>query len=309
MKKVILIVGMLSVATFQISCKKDGDIANSKSNAKVDNMDDANSLVDFNNDMLAEYKSKTEVVDRILQYASQAVKKASGENNVMLMPIISTVFVKKVDTVPKAFGKDKDVLDKELKTFKDKYDNIKKKAEELKSYMSAEDYKDDKGAKAASLYKEIEADANIFLTAGDAILDKMKPAVDVAEQVTLKDHPLKDYIISSKKVLNALDASYAIVDKQFVSGKFNEAEAQKSYDDLAKSLEANVAQKFDVKDAQYAHKSTSYDDFNKKISNYLDGFRKVIRDSKAAGSISESDINTMDSDYDSVINSYNSFVN
>ncbi len=309
MKKVILIIGMLSLTGFSVSCKKDGETTKTTSNANIDNMDDANSIVDFNNDILEEYRSKTEEVDKILNYADQAVRKSSGEENMMFLPIISTISRGKVDTVPKAFGKDKDILDKELKTFKEKYDIIKKKSEDLKSYMAAEDYKDDKGAKAALLYKEMEADAELFLAAGDAILDKMKPAVDAAEEVTLKDHPLKNYIVSSKKVLSALDNSYTMLDKQFVDGKFNEVDAQKSYDQLTKTLQDNVALKFEVKDAQYSSKSGSYERFNKSINSYLDTFRRVIRDSKPTGKISESDIEYMDSSYESAVSSYNSFVN
>lgn len=309
MKKIILIVGMLSVASFQMSCKKDGDNAKTSTTAKVDNLDDANNIIDFNNNILAEYKNKTKHIESILKYADAAVKKSSGEK-VFFMPIVTPAFSsKKAESVPVAFGKDKDALDKDFKVFKDKYDNIKNKYEELRSYIAAEDFKDDKGAKATKVYKEIEADSEQFFTAGENILSKMKSAVDVAEEISLKDHPLKSYIVSSKKVNQAMDDAFSILDKQYVAEKFNESEAQKAYDNLAKSLEANTAQKFDVKDAQYSYKTASYESYNKSVSSYLDSFRKLIRDSKAAGKISESDIKTMDSAYDSVISSYNNFIN
>lgn len=309
MKKIVLIIGMLSVVSLQVSCKKDGDNGKAPTTAKVDNSDDASSIIKFNNNILAEYKSKTKDIEDILKYADAAVKKSSGEE-VFFMPIVSPSFTnKEAEAVPKAFGKDKDILDKDFKIFKEKYDNIKKKLEELKSYIAAEDYKDDKGRKASVIYKEMEADSEQFFISGENILDKMKPAVDVAEEISLKDHPLRKYIISSKKVNNDMDQAFSILDKQFAAEKFNETEAQKAYDNLAKSLEANVATKFDVKDTQYAYKTNSYDYYNKSVSSYLDNFRKLIRDSKASGKISKSDIDTMDRAYDSAITSYNSFVN
>jgi hypothetical protein len=35
---------------------------------------------------------------------------------------------------------------------------------------------------------------------------KIKPATDAAEEMILKDHPMKEYIISSKNVMNSLDS-------------------------------------------------------------------------------------------------------
>jgi hypothetical protein len=58
--------------------------------------------------------------------------------------------------------------------------------------MSAEDYKDDKGSKAKKLQTEIEAGAKDFVDAAERILVKIKPAADAAEEITLKDHPLKN---------------------------------------------------------------------------------------------------------------------
>ncbi|MFN3020483.1 hypothetical protein ACK1KB_05760 [Chryseobacterium sp. TY3] len=54
-------------------------------------------------------------------------------------------------------------MDKSYASFNSSFPNIAKKFEELKSYMSAEYYKDDKAAKADAIAKEIEAASNTFL--------------------------------------------------------------------------------------------------------------------------------------------------
>ncbi|WP_300671362.1 DUF3829 domain-containing protein [Soonwooa sp.] len=311
MKKVFLIVGALALAGMSTSCKKDGATDSSKSEATVKGADDANDIIDFNNKIIEEYKKKSKRVDNILQYVDKALAKSKGENVPFIpsvMPMIS--FGKKEATeVPKAFGKDKDAMDKSYAGFKSSFETIEKKFDELKSYMSAEDYKDDKGAKADALAKEIEAASSTFFSSGDAIMKTMKPIADKAEEITLKDHPLKDYIISSKTILNNLDASYDAMDKSFAAGKYNEAEVQKAYDELEKSLKVNQAKKFEVKDTSYSSKGGYYDSFNKNISDYLDDLRKEMRDCKASGKVSESTMSSLDSSYDSAISSYNNFIN
>lgn len=311
MKKVFLIVGALTIASISTSCKKDGATDSSKSEVSVKGSDDANDIIDFNNVIIEEYKKKSKRVDNILQYMDKAVAKSKGENVPFIPSVIPMIgFSKKdISEVPKAFGKDKDAMDKSYASFKSSFATIEKKFEELKSYMSAEDYKDDKGAKADAIAKEIETASNSFFAAGDSILKTLKPIADKAEEITLKDHPLKDYIISSKTVLNSLDASYDAMDKSFAAGKYNEAEVQKAYDALEKTLKANQDKKFEVKDASYTSKGTYYDSFNRDISSYLDKLRKVMRDSKGSGNVSESNMSTLDSAYDSAISSYNNFIN
>lgn len=311
MKKVFLVVGALTLASMSTSCKKDGATDSSKSEVKVDDADDANAIIDFNNVIIEEYKNKSKRVDNILEYMDKAIAKSKGENVMFIPSVMPMIRVgnKDVKDIPKAFGKDKDAMDKSYASFKSSFETIEKKFEELKSYMSAEDYKDDKGAKADAISKEIEAASNTFFTSGDAILKVVKPIADKAEEITLKDHPLKDYIIGSKTVLNDLDASYDAMDKSFAAGKYNEADVQKSYDALEKSLKANQDKKFEVKESSYSSKGGYYDSFNKNISDYLDKLRKVMRDSKTSGKVSESSMSTLDSSYDSAISTYNNFVN
>ncbi|WP_262383793.1 hypothetical protein [Elizabethkingia miricola] len=41
----------------------------------------------------------------------------------------------------------------------------------------------------------------------------------------------------------------------------------------------------------------------------MDNLRKLMRDAKGSGKISDSDMRTLDNYYDSIISSYNTFVN
>ncbi|MDR6923849.1 MULTISPECIES: DUF3829 domain-containing protein [Chryseobacterium] len=309
MKKIIVLAMALTFTSVTvISCKKDLSKLG-KSVLDVGGTDNANAIIDFNNNFLDSYKSTSKHIDGILNYADAAVAKSKGEN-VLIMPIVLSSMdhsFSKIKEVPSGFDKDKAAIETDFNTYKAKKESIGKKFEELQSYMNSEDYKDDKGAKAEAIKKDLETEAQAFFTAGENIITKIKPATDAAEAVVLKDHPMKEYIISSKSVMSSLDAVLDVLDKQY-AGKFDEAEAQKKYDEFAKAAEANAKLEFNVKDPQYSYKKSQFDQFNKNASGFLDNYRKLIRDSKASGKISDTDIQQIDSSYESVLNAYNSFV-
>lgn len=307
MKKLVVFALALSLGAASISCKKGLDkIGNAVMKAGTN---ESQAIIDFNNDFLDSYKSSTRNVESVVKYAEAALAKAKGEK-VSFMPIVTSTsdyYIGKIKEVPSGFEKDKAAVEADFKIYKEKKESIQKNYETLKSYIQSEDYKDDKGAKAETLKKNIEADAMAFFTSGESLLDKIKPTTDKAEEVILKDHPLKDYIISSKSVMNAMDAAMGVLNKQYESG-FNEAEAQKKYDAFEQAVNVNSKQVFNVKDAQYAYKKTQYENFNSRATEFLGKFRKLIRDSKATGKIPDSNINEIDTSYESVLNSYNNFV-
>ncbi|WP_312991931.1 DUF6845 domain-containing protein [Chryseobacterium flavum] len=309
MKKIIILAMALSLTTVSVSCKK----AVNKLGNKVLNLggtEEANAIIEFNNNLIDSYKNTSKHIEGVLKYTEAVAAKSKGEN-VMIMPIVLSAMdhsFSRIKGVPSGFGKDKTAIEADFTTYKTKKENIEKKFEELKSYMNSEDYKDDKGAKAEMIRKEIETEANAFYISGENLMAKIKPATDAAEEVILKDHPMKEYIISSKKVMNSLDSVIEVLGKQY-TGKFNEAEARKKYDEFAKVAEANSKMEFNVKDQQYAYKKSQFENFNKYASNFLDTYRKLIRDSKEAGKIPDSNIEQIDSSYESVLSAYNSFVN
>ena len=107
--------------------------------------------------------------------------------------------------------------------------------------------------------------------------------------------------------MSSMDSVIEVLDKQYAGG-FNEVEAQKKYDEFEKVVADNSKKVFNVKEQQYAYKKTEFENVNKKASDFLDKFRKLIRDSKSTGKIPDRNIQEMDSAYESVLNSYNSFV-
>lgn len=307
MKKVMMVALALSLSAASVSCKKGMDkIGNAVLKAGEN---ESQAIIDFNNDFLDSYKSSSRHIENIVKYAEAAVKKSKGETVYSMPVIISSMdyALSKIKEVPSGFEKDKTLVEADFNTYKAKKESIGKKFEELKSYITSEDYKDDKGAKAEALKKDIDAEAQAFFTAGENILTKIKPATDAAEEVILKDHPMKEFILSSKTLMSSMDSVIGVLDKQYTEG-FNEAEAQKKYDEFEKVVADNTKKVFNVKEQQYAYKKTEFENVNKKAADFLDKYRKLIRDSKSTGKISDSNIQQIDSAYESVLNSYNSFV-
>ncbi|WP_346985390.1 DUF3829 domain-containing protein [Chryseobacterium sp. POE27] len=307
MKKMMMIALALSVSVTVVSCKKGLDkIENA---VKQAGEDQSQAIIDFNNNFLDSYKSSSRHVDNIIKYAEAAVKKSKGETVYSMPMVINSMdySLSKIKGVPSGFDSEQKIIEADLNTYKAKKESIEKKYEELKSYITSEDYKDDQGAKALALQKDIDAEAKAFFTVGENIVTKIKPATEAAEEIILKDHPMRDYIVSSKSVMNDLDAVMDILDKQYTQG-FNEAEAQKKYNELEKAVDVNTKKEFDVKGQQYAYKKTLFENFNKRATEFLDKYRKLIRDSKSSNQIPDSNTQEISSAYDSVLNSYNSFV-
>ncbi|AZA59725.1 DUF3829 domain-containing protein [Chryseobacterium indoltheticum] len=307
MKKVMMVALALSLSAASVSCKKGMDkIGNAVLKAGEN---ESQAIIDFNNDFLDSYKTSSRHIENIVKYAEAAVKKSKGET-VYSMPVVigsMDYSLSKIKGIPSGFENDKTIIETDFNTYKAKRESIEKKYEELKSYITSEDYKDDKGAKAEALQKDINVEAQAFFTAGENVLTKIKSATDTAEEVILKDHPMKEFILSSKTLMTSMDSVMDVLDKQYTGG-FNEAEAQKKYDEFEKVVAINTKKVFNVKEQQYAYKKTEFENVNKKAADFLDKYRKLIRDSKSTGRIADSNINEMDSAYESVLNSYNSFV-
>lgn len=307
MKKITVFALAITLSSVSISCKKGMDKIGNAVLKSGEN--ESQAIIDFNNNFLDSYKSSSRHVQNIIKYAEAAVKKSKGEK-VYSMPIVISSMdysLTKIKAVPEGFEKDKAVVEADFNTYKAKRESIEKKYEELKSYITSEDYKDDQGAKAEALKKDIDADAQAFFLTGESILAKIKPKTDAAEEVILRDHPMKEFIISSKGLMNSIDSVMDVLGKQYTEG-FNEAEAQKNYSEFEKVVADNAKKYFNIKDQQYAYKKDQFENVNKKAAEFLDKYRKLIRDSKSTGKISDSNIKGMDSAYESVLNSYNSFV-
>ena len=307
MKKIIFALAV--VGAFLTGCNSNGSKANGAD--EVGGKDQANEIIGFYNDALeASRNYNKNVIERGVDYledADEYVQKTL-KNNWASSPILVDTYHdfgdKSKATPSDAFGDKKEVIAKDFSELKKHAEEVKKLLSEVESHLESEDFKDDKGAKFAELKQKAEAEIEGFQQVRTKLFGEMDSIVEKAEGIILEDHPLKENILSSKKLL--------AVAGEFIDEVVAQSEAEKvnvdKLDAAYKAIETQLAnnQKIEVKDASA---KSNYERLNKEGEDYLGALRKFIRDTKEKKKFDQNGFNQVDSAYQSLVSAYNSFVN
>lgn len=307
MKKIIFALAV--VGAFLTGCNSNGSKANGAD--EVGGKDQANEIIGFYNDALeASRNYNKNVIERGVDYledADEYVQKTLKNNSASSPIFIDTYhdFGDKSKATPSdAFGDKKEVIAKDFSELKKHAEEVKKLLSEVKSHLESEDFKDDKGAKFAELKQKAEAEIEGFQQVRTKLFGEMDSIVEKAEGIILEDHPLKENILSSKKLLAVAGDFIDEVVAQSEAEKVNVDKLEAAY----KAIETQLAnnQKIEVKDASA---KSNYEALNKEGEDYLGALRKFIRDTKEKKKFDQNGFNQVDSAYQSLVSAYNSFVN
>ena len=307
MKKIIFALAV--VGAFLTGCNSNGSKANGAD--EVGGKDQANEIIGFYNDALeASRNYNKSVIERGVDYledADEYVQKTL-KNNWASSPIFIDTYHdfgdKSKATPSDAFGDKKEVIAKDFSELKKHAEEVKKLLSDIKSHLESEDFKDDKGAKFAELKQKAQAEIEAFQQVRTKLFGEMDSIVEKAEGIILEDHPLKENILSSKKLL--------AVAGEFIDEVVAQSEAEKvnvdKLDAAYKAIETQLAnnQKIEVKDASA---KSNYERLNKEGEDYLGALRKFIRDTKEKKKFDQNGFDQVDSAYQSLVSAYNSFVN
>lgn len=307
MKKIIFALAV--VGAFLTGCNSNGSKANGAD--EVGGKDQANEIIGFYNDALeASRNYNKNVIEQGVDYledADEYVQKTL-KNNWASSPIFIDTYHdfgdKSKATPSDAFGDKKEVIAKDFSELKKHAEEVKKLLSDIKSHLESEDFKDDKGAKFAELKQKAEAEIEGFQQVRTKLFGEMDSIVEKAEGIILEDHPLKENILSSKKLL--------AVAGEFIDEVVAQSEAEKvnvdKLDAAYKAIETQLAnnQKIEVKDASA---KSNYERLNKEGEDYLGALRKFIRDTKEKKKFDQNGFDQVDSAYQSLVSAYNSFVN
>ena len=307
MKKIIFALAV--VGAFLTGCNSNGSKANGAD--EVGGKDQANEIIGFYNDALeASRNYNKNVIERGVDYledADEYVQKTLKNNwasNPVLVDTYHDFGDKSKATPSDAFGDKKEVIAKDFSELKKHAEEVKKLLSEVKSHLESEDFKDDKGAKFAELKQKAEVEIEAFQKLRTKLFGEMDSIVEKAEGIILEDHPLKENILSSKKLL--------AVAGEFIDEVVAQSEAEKvnvdKLDAAYKAIETQLAnnQKIEVKDASA---KSNYERLNKEGEDYLGALRKFIRDTKEKKKFDQNGFDQVDSAYQSLVSAYNSFVN
>lgn len=285
---------------------------NSQSTTSTQQGDDADAIVQFYNkavqldDQQAKYaESFRKYVDDIANYIQ--TKQDPDKSRFALSPTFMGQSYLSSDLkniqAPKVLGSDfqKSVSDMEtsfapLLTYKD----------EIKKYLNAEDYKDDKGAKIQQIKTDMIQHIDASQKASDAFFTKIKPEIDKASAETLKDHPLKEQIIQSKDILHLVKESADMTAKGEDVGELKK-DFSAIYGKIQTGLEQNKSIKF-PSDSDLKGRKSNFDRFNNKVEDYLGRMRIVQRNLNEGKPVTDQDQATLDGYVRGVLDAYNSFV-
>lgn len=307
MKKIIFALAV--VGAFLTGCNSNGSKANGAD--EVGGKDQANEIIGFYNDALETSRNyNSGIVERGVDYLKDAERYVQKvlKNDWASKPILVTTYHdfgdKSKATPSDAFGDKKEVIAKDFSELKKHAEEVKKLLSEVESHLESEDFKDDKGAKFAELKQKAQAEIEAFQQVRTKLFGEMDSIVEKAEGIILEDHPLKENILSSKKLL--------AVAGEFIDEVVAQSEAEKvnvdKLDAAYKAIETQLAnnQKIEVKDASA---KSNYERLNKEGEDYLGALRKFIRDTKEKKKFDQNGFDQVDSAYQSLVSAYNSFVN
>ncbi|WP_304297338.1 DUF3829 domain-containing protein [Capnocytophaga leadbetteri] len=307
MKKIIFALAV--VGAFLTGCNSNGSKANGAD--EVGGKDQANEIIGFYNDALETSKNyNSGIVERGVDYLKDAERYVQKvlKNDWASKPILVTTYHdfgdKSKATPSDAFGDKKEGIAKDFSELKKHAEEVKKLLSEVESHLDSEDFKDDKGAKFAELKQKAEVEIEAFQKLRAKLFEEMDGIVEKAEGIILEDHPLKENILSSKKLLAVAGEFIDEVVAQSEAEKVNVDKLEAAY----KAIETQLAnnQKIEVKDASA---KSNYERLNKEGEDYLGTLRKFIRDTKEKKKFDQNGFDQVDSAYQSLVSAYNSFVN
>jgi hypothetical protein len=312
MKKIIIASSIL-VAVFSLnSCDKIKDQMKKVESTKIDSFsansgDENRDIIKFNNAMVKLDNDQTSFIkdfsdrlDRMDEFVKQSL---SSSNSYAIAPIFTPVISRMYDEVevPKVLD---GPIKGQLETMNSTITELKALNKELATYKEAQDWKDDKGKKLAEIRTKADALISENRKAADALFATLEKKADVAEVAILKDHPLKEQILSSKEILNLVqkivDDSYEYDDVNAYKTKFDQ-----QYQQLEKLYSANIAKTLPSGEEA---KSRSYQNFNDAVNRFLGDMRIAKRSLADNASSLNSDLDGLDSQAKTVLSNYNSFV-
>ncbi|MET4142092.1 hypothetical protein [Pedobacter sp. UYP1] len=189
--------------------------------------------------------------------------------------------------------------------YNSKFEKMNTDYRQLKDYLTAQDYKDDKGAKGYALIDTIRGTVQNLYTGKIVLMKKVNEIADAAEIVVLKDSPLKEYIIAMKTDMKNIRNFVDLLSANANSYNKISAKAQAGFTALETAQTKNAA--LNIANAKKANKEGNYKNFYESFHNLLLHTKKTLRDAGERGKLTSSEIEGLDSGYDGLIRNYNYF--
>lgn len=309
MKKILLSAVVLSL--FVTSCKT-GAKKDANGNTSVSSSTDANTIIDYTNDIIDVLKKYNDYAEQHTKYYTGLQKKWTGKTTFLPFAGIDNLWTIKKQAA-NAFGKVPSAMGDDQAFFKDSvgmYNNLFKEFRNqdlvLQLYVKGEDYKDDNYAKGNEIInKQLETYPKL-MRLRENIGNRIENIADAAEEITLKDSPIKDAYKNAKSDLASFKKLANMIVSQETFTDVEVANIENNYSKLNESVTKNAA--MDKTNLDKENRTTAYNTFYENLNEEIITIKPIIRNLKAEKHISESDFDTIDRVYDNAISYYNSWV-
>jgi len=310
MKKIIIPV---ISAAFMIAGCKGGATKDADGKIGVSSEADANNIIGYTNDALEVLKSYNNFAGDKVKYYDELEKAWSQKESYNGFDGIDNLWTVKKEadhvfnSIPDALGDEKKFFTDSIGKYRSLYRQFSSQDSTLELYIKAEDFKDDNYSKGKDLInKQFEIYPQL-VSLRESIDAKIETVADAAEEVALKNSPIKDeYKFAKTDLATFKKVANMIVDNE----KYTDADLasiDSAYNSLAASIAKNAA--VDKTNLTKESKLDSYNDLYKKLNEQSLILKSVIRDIKETKKLTDSDNTTVTNAYNSAISSYNSWVN
>ncbi|WP_185212011.1 DUF3829 domain-containing protein [Sphingobacterium mizutaii] len=309
-------IGSLLAMALLASCNNTDKAKSGESESTIsglfggkDDKNKASEIINFNNSIVKVDNSQNSAIqtfannfDSFEKYVKGKVENPEGFMSIPpIMMFPPTVHNLKSLVYPDGLSKEfKPLIDQMNESF----DAIKEINKEVDSYKSAEDWKEDKGQKLVELREKATTEIKKYRDASTAVFAKLKPLAEKAEETTLEGNPLKDQYVGSKKLLELVQNTTNIAFETEDQAKLT-ADFKKQYQDIEKLYKENKDKEI-PKDFQ--PKIRTYGMFNDDVNDFLGKMRIAQRELDANTPLSEDALRGLDNAAESVLRSYNAFV-
>ncbi|PSL47846.1 uncharacterized protein DUF3829 [Chitinophaga niastensis] len=209
---------------------------------------------------------------------------------------------KPVDALSKA---DQQFFKEKVAGWQATYKNVGASYKLLQDYLIAQDFKDDKGAKGYALVDSVRNNIQSLYAQKTVLIKKVNEVADASEAVILKDSPLKDYILAMKADMKSVCEFINILEDGGNDYNKISDKAQAAYDAMEKAQAEHA--KIDKTNAAKEHNDASFDSFYTSYHDFLLNAKKIMRDAKEKGALTDSNIESLNGNYDTLISRYNAF--
>jgi len=304
----------LAATLFTVGCKTKSGKTGADGKTDVSSVTDANKIIGYTNDVIDVLKKYNEAAENAVKYYGNLEDKMNGKTTYASpnsdMNFLWTVKEKAKNAFgapTTALGDDKKFFEDSVGTYKKLFEAFQAQDSTLKIYVKAEDFKDDNFAKGKDLITKQYEIYPQLLRLRSAISGKIEKIADAAEEVSLKDSPIRE---AYKNAKGDLAKFRSLADFITSKEKFTDADLatiDADYTALTGNVEKNKT--FDPAKLEKENKLVYYNNFYKSLTDELAEIKPAIRNIKEKKVLTESDYNLIDRSYSSAISSYNSWVN